>query len=329
MDQSKDSKITGNGATPEPQATSGTSANPTSITSAKAKAAKAKDELPNVESPSVSPAISEPVAIEETPIKPKSEPEVDAARSTSTFALVRMRPFENEAPPELDTEPEPPRYGRTARYKRYAVLAASVTIGAAIGAVFGTLLTGGVSAPPVNVAAQEQSKAMQQSVARLVKEVTTLKASLDEASKNARAQVAKLDAKFGARLEERFKKEAAEITGSIAAPQTVAAVTLPAASAEAAPLAGPVPIPMPRPVRRVVSAESQLNRIPVVRDWSIHDARGGYVYVEGHGDIYQIVPGAPLPGLGEVESIKRIEGRWVVKTPKGIIVAMRDRRYFQ
>ncbi len=328
MDQSKDSKITGNGGTPEPQATPETPANPASIVPTTAKAAAGKGELPDVESPSVSPAISEPVAIEETPIKPKSEPEVDAVRSPSTFVLVRMRPFENEAPPELDTEPEPPRYGRTARYKRYAVLAASVTIGAAIGAVFGTLLTGGVSAPSVDVAAQEQSKAMQQSVARLVKEVTTLRANLDEASKNARAQVAKLDAKFGARLEERFKKEAAEITGSIAAPQTVAAAT-PAASAEAAPITGLVPIPMPRPVHRVASVESQLNRVPVVRDWSIHGARGGYVYVEGHGDIYQIVPGAPLPGLGQVESIRRIEGRWVVKTPKGIIVAMRDRRYFE
>jgi hypothetical protein len=326
MDKSKDSKITGTGATPEPPATSETPANPTSIAPKTAKAAAAKAELPNVESPSISPAISEPVAVEETPIKPKAEPEVSAPRAP-TFALVR-RPFENEAPPELDAEPEPPRYGRTARYKRYAVLAASITTGAAIGAVFGTLLTGGVSAPPVNVAAQEESKAMQQSVARLVKEVTTLRANLDEATKTARTQVAKLDAKFAARLEERIKKEAADITGSISTPQTVAAV-VPAASAETAPIAGSVPIPTPRPVHRVASAESQFNRVPVVRDWSIHDARGGYVYVEGHGDIYQIVPGAPLPGLGAVESIRRIEGRWVVKTPKGIIVAMRDRRYFE
>ena len=323
MDKSKDSKIIGNGATPEPQATPETPVNTAPIAPKTAKAAAAKGELPNVESPSISPAISEAVPVEETPIEPKAEPEVSAPRAP-TFALVR-RPFENEAPPELDAEPEQPRYGRTARYKRYAVLAASITIGAAIGAVFGTLLTGGVSTPTVNVAAQEESKAMQQSVARLVKEVTTLKANLDEATKNARTQVAKLDAKFGARLEERFKKDAAEITGSIAAPRTVAV----AVPAEAAPIAGPVPIPTPRPVHRVAAVESQFNRIPVVRDWSIHDARGGYVYVEGHGDIYQIVPGAPLPGLGAVESIRRIEGRWVVKTPKGIIVAMRDRRYFE
>lgn len=326
MDKFKDSKITGNSAAPESQPTPETPVNPASSAANTAKADAVKADLPAVESPSISPAVSEAEPVDETPINPRAEPEVSAPRAP-TFALVR-RPFETEAPPELDIEPEPPRYGRTARYKRYAVLAASVTIGAAIGAVFGTLLTGGTSTPTVNVAAQEENKAMQQSVARLLKDVTTLKANLDEASKTVRTQVAKLDAKFAARLEERIKKEAADITGSISTPQTVAAV-MPATAAEAAPVAGPVPIPTPRPVHRVASAENPFYRIPVVRNWSIHDARGGYVYVEGHGDIYQIVPGAPLPGLGQVESIRRIEGRWVVKTPKGIIVAMRDRRYFE
>jgi len=51
--------------------------------------------------------------------------------------------------------------------------------------------------------------------------------------------------------------------------------------------------------------------------------------VESNGDIYQIVPGAPLPGLGPVGAIRRLDGRWVVTTPKGIIVSMRDRRYFE
>jgi hypothetical protein len=66
-----------------------------------------------------------------------------------------------------------------------------------------------------------------------------------------------------------------------------------------------------------------------VQGWEIRDARDGYVYVQGHGDIYQVVPGAPLPGLGPVESVKRTDGRWVVTTRKGIIVSMRDRRYFE
>jgi hypothetical protein len=53
------------------------------------------------------------------------------------------------------------------------------------------------------------------------------------------------------------------------------------------------------------------------------------VYVQGNGDVYQVVPGAPLPGLGPVEKIERHDGRWLVVTPKGIIISMRDRRYFE
>jgi hypothetical protein len=50
----------------------------------------------------------------------------------------------------------------------------------------------------------------------------------------------------------------------------------------------------------------------------------GWVYVQGHGNIYRVVPGTPLPGLGAVEQIKRQNGRWVVMTPQGIIALMRD-----
>jgi hypothetical protein len=70
-------------------------------------------------------------------------------------------------------------------------------------------------------------------------------------------------------------------------------------------------------------------RPPVIGDWAIRDAHNGYVYVQGHGDIYQVVPGANLPGLGPVQSITRQDGRWVVLTPRGVIVSMRDRRFFE
>jgi hypothetical protein len=183
----------------------------------------------------------------------------------------------------------------------------------------------GPSTPPVNVAAQEEAKAMQQSMAKLAKEVTTLKASLDEANKATRAQVAKMETKLDtkidskmAKIDERLKKEAEDVTASISAPQTVAAAATPPQTTAA------VPMPTPRP-----AATQPALRQPIVPGWSIHDTRGGYIFVESRGDVYQIVPGAPLPGLGPVESIKRLDGRWVVKTPKGIIVSMRDRHYFE
>ncbi len=196
-----------------------------------------------------------------------------------------------------------------ARHKRYALLAASVAIAAALGTVVGALASGGFSAPArPDVAAIEENRAMQQSIARLGKEITTLKASLEQANKSAHTQIGKIT--------ERLDQASAEITGSISAPQTAAPIL--------------APLPPPRPAPRVAAEETQPPaRTPVVQSWTIRDARGGYVDVENHGDIYQVVPGAPLPGLGPVEQVKRQDGRWMVVTPRGIIVSLRDRRYFE
>jgi hypothetical protein len=86
-------------------------------------------------------------------------------------------------------------------------------------------------------------------------------------------------------------------------------------------------LPAPRPAQAAELPPPA--RLAIIPDWSIRETRDGYVYVQGHGDVYQVVPGAPLPGLGPVEQIKRQDGRWLVVTPKGIIISMRDRRYFE
>ena len=104
-----------------------------------------------------------------------------AAPGTASFSLVEY------------TAPKRPRFAFRPRHKRYALLAASVAIAAVVGAVTGAATTGGFSkAPPVDVAAIEENKAMQQSVARLTKEITSLKATLDAANRSASSQIAKI-----------------------------------------------------------------------------------------------------------------------------------------
>ena len=259
-----------------------------------------KSELPTVESPSISPAVAtapEPVAIEVPAIEPKIESKAETpaiepvtATTSKTAQLFVLRP----------------------RHKRYALLAASVTFAAALGAIVGAVASGGFSAPTPakpDVATIEESKAMQQSIARLGKEITTLKANLEAANKSAHTQIAKIT--------DRLEHAQADITGSISAPQTTAA---------AAPPLVPAPLPAPRPAAAEIQPPA---RAAVVPGWTIHDTRGGYVYVENHGAVYQVLLGVPLPGLGRVESVKRQDGRWVVTTPRGVIVSMRDRRYFE
>ena len=255
--------------------------------------AQAKSELPSVESPPISPATETPAIATDTPA-PAIEP---IAAATPT-----VEPITDAAPVAK------PRFVLRPRHKRYALLAASVTFAAVLGAVVGALASGGFSTPArPDVAAVEENKAMQQSIARLGKEITTLKTSLEQANKSAHTQIAKIS--------ERLEHATEEVTGSISAPQMTAPVL--------------TPLPSPRPAQRFAAVDPPPPARPsVMAGWTIRDIRNGYVYVENHGELYQVVLGAPLPGLGPVQSVKRQDGRWVVLTPKGIIVSMRDRRYF-
>jgi hypothetical protein len=208
-----------------------------------------------------------------------------------------------------------PRFTVRPRHRRYGVLAASVTFAAALGAVIGALASSGSAPPPAkpDVAAVEQTKTMQQSIAKLNREIAALKTNLDQASKAAHNQIA--------RISEKLDQRAAEITGSIAAPQTVPApapqAVMPAAE----------PVPLPRPAQRVAAVEPPPPP-HIVPGWSIFDYRRGYVFVQNRGEIFRVAIGMPLPGLGPVQSVKREDGRWVVLTPKGLIVSQRERRYW-
>lgn len=283
------------------------------------KPAEAKAELPVVESPSISPATDLAPAAAEPPsepvaVAPVSEPAAEAPANEPVAPA--SEPAVAAPEPVIDLQSERaarPRFALRPRYKRYALLAASVTIAAALGAVIGAVATGGFAKPPrTDVAGLEERKAMQQSIAHLSKELTTFKANVVAANKSAQTQIAKIS--------ERLSREAAEITGSISAPQTMPPQTVPPQVT--------APLPPPRPATHIAAIETPA-RAPIVTGWTIRDSRDGYVYVESRGEIYQVTPGAPLPGLGPVEQIKRQDGRWVVVTPKGLIVSMRDRRYFE
>lgn len=238
--------------------------------------ADSSSNLPNIESPPLSPAGETAPAAPEPAIEP-TDLVVFAPGVSSPRASIRIRP----------------------RHKRTALLAASVAIAAALGVVIGAVAANQFAALGRQQAAGLSDRtAMQRSIGKLSKEVAALKASVATANKSARGEVTKITERL---------RSAPEITGSI--PES--------------PAAAPTPLPAPRPA---VAAET---RPPVVHDWSIRYVRDGYVYVRGYGDTYQVQLGAPLPGLGPVQAVKHQHGRWLVVTPKGLIVSLRDRRYFE
>jgi hypothetical protein len=61
--------------------------------------------------------------------------------------------------------------------------------------------------------------------------------------------------------------------------------------------------------------------LPTVDNWVLRDVSHGSALIEGRTGLYEVFAGDPVPGLGRVEAIRKQDGRWVVVTPKGLIVA--------
>jgi hypothetical protein len=58
----------------------------------------------------------------------------------------------------------------------------------------------------------------------------------------------------------------------------------------------------------------------VVEGWVLRKAARDIALVQSRYGIIEVEPGDRLPGIGRVEEIKRQDGRWVLVTPKGLIV---------
>lgn len=273
----------------------------------KASASKASFEnLPHVESPSLSPAGDEPAknetSMDEPALEPATQNKDEPAAGTAAGKLIVL--------PRVDR----PRMTMTMsrRTKRAALNAATIAIAAGFGAIVGALAVQSFmpSAPKQDVASVEERQAMQKSNARLAKDVTTLKSNV-ETAKAAQTHVGKTAARV-----DTARRDDDIVTGSIAVSSTLSAPETKAAAVVAAATAATITAPLPQP-RPQAALTPQ-----VVTGWSAHMSPDGFVLVEQRGgDLYQVTPGVPLPGLGKVEAIHRDGGRLEVVTARGIIVS--------
>ncbi|MGD9766762.1 MAG: hypothetical protein AB7U62_03885 [Pseudolabrys sp.] len=271
-----------------------------------------------VESPPLAPTEPVPAVAPEVRAEVR-EPAGEPASAETTSAIAPSSLTGGLLPPL-----RMPKLSRRTRWR--GMIAASIAFAAGVGAAAGAVIAGTRAPPPAPIhdefAASERA-AMQKTIAKLTKDVTTLRANLDAATKTANTQLAKLNERVSERIasEKQAERHAAaaaasqDVTGSIAAPATAATA---------------VPVPTPRPVVQVdAKADAKPEVKPVetrpviVAGWSIRSVRDGVALIENRGEVYEVVPGAPLPGLGRVEAVRRQDGRWVVVTPKGLIVAAR------
>ena len=278
---------------------------------------------------------------------PKVEVKADAAKPetprTPSKVMV-MSPGDrawSEASPKAEAKPAP-------RQGRVPALAAVIAIAAVAGALGGALVTAGLG-HGTSDGAVARNVVAEAAIARLDADVLALKANTEQNAKTGVTQFNKtsdrLDKVEKAQTEPaaRLAKLSDEVTklrtalAAAAAPPAapVAAVTAPPpvqqvaavpAAAHAAPkdVTGTVSAPplaaaaAPSPA---APATPEVARLPTVEGWVLRDAAKGSALIEGRRGLFEVFAGDNIPGVGRVDAIRKQDGRWVVVTSKGLIVA--------
>ncbi|KRQ98287.1 hypothetical protein [Bradyrhizobium valentinum] len=217
--------------------------------------------------------------------------------------------------------------------RRIGAMAAVVALATVAGALGGALATAGIGKLMAGDSATQAStkdSALEATVARIDADIVALKASLEQTAKAGVTQfnkandrldkVEKAQAEPAAKLAklsetvDKLRTAQASMTTTAAAPAPAkerdVTGTIPQQAAAAAP--APAPAAPPKP---------EVARLPTVEGWVLRDVANGSALIEGRRGMYEVYAGDPVPGVGRVDAIRKQDGRWVVVTSKGLIVA--------
>ena len=280
-----------------------------------AKIEAAKPEAPKVEAPKVE--------------APKVEvPKSDAPRAPGRLMIMSSgdRNWEHKGvEPDAETEQAEGAPGK----RRLSAMAAVVALATVAGALGGALATAGLGHLLGGDAATSNNLVVEASVARIDADLLALKASVEHNSKLGMSQLNKTSDRLDkvekaqaepaaklARLSDAVEKLRAApaapvpVAAAPVAPKDVTASITPPATTAA--VAAPVPLPAPKP---------EIARLPTVEGWVLRDVANGGALIEGRQGVFEVYAGDPVPGLGRVDAIRKQDGRWVVVTSKGLIIA--------
>jgi hypothetical protein len=202
------------------------------------------------------------------------------------------------------------------QWQKYFPLAASVALALIVGALAGTAATIGLSndAPAAaNIVLSDETRTLREREVRLSGELAALKTGIDTANRSSATQLTRI----GERLD-RAEKAQAEPAARLAK----IVESLDRLERRTASAASPAPAPVPDVTGAVTSIEKQQAKPPALEGWRLLDFYAGRAVLESrNGTLFEVGPGSTLPGVGKIETIKRIDGKVVVTTPKGIITS--------
>jgi hypothetical protein len=228
----------------------------------------------------------------------------------------------DDAGSEPEAEPSQGMFGK----RRIAVLAAVVALAALAGALGGALATAGLTQLASEDATPSDNHALEASVARIDSDILALKASIEHTSKLGMSQFNKtserLDKVEKAQAEPAAKlAKLSETVDKLRAAPAVAPVPVAAAPAAAKEVTGSISPSAAAAQASATAPKLEVGRLPTVEGWILRDVANGGALIEGRQGVYEVYAGDPVPGLGRVDAIRRQDGRWVVVTSKGLIVA--------
>jgi hypothetical protein len=278
-------------------------------------------ETPNVESPRLVPeqaAAAEAKADAPEPTAPKAD-----APAASGKVMIMSSGERAWGSPGTDAKVETEQSEGTFGTRRLSAMAAVVALAVAAGALGGALATAGLAHFGADDATGGANRVLEASVARIDADILALKVSVEHTSKMGMSQFNKtsdrLDKVEKAQVEPAAKlaKLSEAVDKLRAAPQAAA---MPVAAAPVAPkdVTGSITSPATAPA---TAPKVEVAKLPTVEGWVLRDVANGGALIESRRGIYEVYAGDPIPGLGRVDAIRRQDGRWVVVTSKGLIVA--------
>jgi hypothetical protein len=224
----------------------------------------------------------------------------------------------------MDTETEPGQgmFGK----RRLSALAAVVALAAVAGALGGAMATAGLShfTTPAVASTPPDNSALEASVARIDADILALKANVEHSSKASITQFNKTNDRLD-KVEKAQAEPAAKLAKLSDAVDKLRATP--------APQAAPVPVaaaPAPKEVTGSVTPQAnapaappkaEVARLPTVEGWALRDVDHGSALIDGRQGAFEVYAGDTVPGLGRIDAIRKQDGRWVVVTSRGLIVA--------
>jgi hypothetical protein len=207
------------------------------------------------------------------------------------------------AAPADDAASEPAEESAAPYVSRFSVLAAALAL-----AAYGLARPAALPAVAAGRTALEDIQALKENVVQARVELAALKLSIDSANRNTVAQLSRISERID-RVERSQAEPAAKLTKAV---DTLERLSRGEASSKD--VTGSLASP---------ASGSNQSKPAVVEGWVVRDVYRGTALIEGRMGVIEVDQGDVVPGLGRVDAIRKQDGRWVVVTPKGLIMPAR------